>query len=61
MEHDTRAGVLKAGLAWIGVALSHLGIHTWSDVAAVLASIYSLILICDWLYKRWRRYHETNS
>ena len=46
---------IKAGLAWLGVVFSYLGIHTWSDVAAMMASIYSAFLIGDWLWKKWQR------
>lgn len=54
MEHDTKASASKAGAAWFGVFLSHLGIHSWSDLAAVLAAIYSALLICEWCWKRWK-------
>jgi len=54
MEPDTKAGMTKAGIAWAGVWLAKLGITTWSDVAAFLAALYSLILICEWLWKRLR-------
>jgi hypothetical protein len=48
-------GVVKACIAWIGVLFGKAGIHTWSDLAAVLAAIYTSILISDWLYKKWKR------
>lgn len=36
-----------------------IGITSWSDFAAFLAAIYSLILICEWLWKRFvRRFLE---
>jgi len=43
----------KLGTLWGGVALSKLGIYTWSDVAAVLAAVYSLILIGEWCWKKF--------
>lgn len=54
---DDKASVVKAGAAWGGVsiskALAMVGIATWSDFAAACAAVYSLILIFDWLRKRW--------
>lgn len=54
MEADTKSGALKAGSAWTLVGLSKVGINTWSDFAAVLAAIYTLLLIGDWFWKRWK-------
>lgn len=49
--------VLKAGVAWSGVGFSKwlesAGINSWGDFAAMMAAIYSLFLIVDWLYKKW--------
>jgi hypothetical protein len=45
----------KVVAAWLGVWLSRLGIHTWSDAAAVVATIYTLLLIADWCWKKWGR------
>ena len=57
-EHtDTKAMALKAGVAWGGTGLSYylesIGIKDWGDAAAFLAAIYSLLLICEWVYKRF--------
>jgi hypothetical protein len=46
--------VLKAVSAWGAVVLAHLGIGHWSDLAAMLASLYTFILLCEWAVKRWR-------
>lgn len=54
MDNDTAQSTVKAGIAWLGVGISHLGIHTWSDAAAVAATIYTLLLIVDWCRKKWR-------
>lgn len=35
--------------------LAAAGIGTWSDFAAALAAIYSLVLIFEWLWKRLGR------
>ena len=42
--------VLKIVTAWAAA----LGIASWSDLAALLAALYSLILICEWLWKKLR-------
>ena len=52
--------IAKVGLSWFGVFLAKLGIQTWSDVAAVVATIYTVILIADWCLKRWKRRSERN-
>jgi hypothetical protein len=53
--HDSR---LKAGAAWGGVGISKFfeafGIGSWGDLAAMLAAIYSLLLIGEWCVKKWR-------
>ncbi|HQR98169.1 MULTISPECIES: hypothetical protein [unclassified Polaromonas] len=55
--HEQNNPVLKATVAWGGVAFSKwlesVGITSWGDFAAMLAAIYSLFLILDWLYKKW--------
>ena len=33
-----------------------LGLSTWSDLAALLAAIYSLILISEWFWKKCGRH-----
>lgn len=54
--------VVKLLLAWGGVGFSKylaaIGIHSWGDVAAMLAAFYSLFLIIDWIYKKWTSRHE---
>jgi hypothetical protein len=49
---------LKAGAAWGGVGISKLleavGIGSWGDLAAMLAALYSLLLICEWGWKKWK-------
>jgi hypothetical protein len=44
----------KAGVSWVGVGLAKLGIHTWSDAAAVVATVYTLLLIGEWAWKKWK-------
>lgn len=52
VQHDVIAHV---AVAWVGVIFAKLGIHTWSDLAAVLASIYTLLMIGDWVWRKWVR------
>lgn len=57
-EHsDTKIMAAKAGAAWGGTGLSYylerVGFNDWGDVAAFLAAVYSLILIGEWVYKRF--------
>jgi len=51
--HDPR---VKLATAWGGVGVSEIlgafGINSWSDFAAMLAAIYSLILIIEWAWKK---------
>ncbi len=58
---DQKHPVLKAAFAWGGVGFSKwlesVGISSWGDFAAMLAAIYSLFLIIDWLWKKWASRH----
>jgi hypothetical protein len=49
---------IKAGAAWGGVGISKfleaIGIGSWGDFAAMLAAFYSLLLIGEWVWKKWR-------
>lgn len=49
-QHTVAHPVAKIITAWAAA----LGIASWSDVAAALAALYSLILICEWLWKKLR-------
>lgn len=40
----------KALSLWAAV-----GLTSWTDVAALLAALYSLILIGEWIWKKWVR------
>lgn len=55
---DGQAMAAKGGLAWAGTGVSFwlesLGFRDWGDVAAFLAAVYSLILIGEWLWKKWK-------
>lgn len=45
------APVTKAATA---IAAS-LTVATWTDIAAILAALYSAILIGEWVWKKWLR------
>lgn len=47
---ETVAAVAKGVTAWAAV-----GISSWHDVAAVLAAVYTALLIIEWVWKRLRR------
>lgn len=48
----------KVALVWSGFgvseALRSLGIHNWSDASGAAATALSLILICDWAWKKYK-------
>jgi hypothetical protein len=49
-EHvSVNAPVTKILSAW----LAAIGIASWSDLAAALAALYSLLLIAEWLWSRF--------
>jgi hypothetical protein len=49
---------LKAAAAWGGVGFSKflesIGVGSWGDFAAMCAAFYSLLLICEWVWKKWK-------
>jgi hypothetical protein len=57
--HDSR---LKAGAAWGGVGISKFfeafGIGSWGDFAAMCAALYSVLLIIEWVWKKWRDWRK---
>lgn len=54
----TDPNAVKAAAAWGGYSvsqvLSFFGFHSWGDFAAFCAAVYSLILIGEWLWKKWK-------
>lgn len=61
-QDGLNGGAMKAFFAWVAVGFSKLGINTWSDVAAVLAALYSLLLIIEWFRKHLKaRKNEQSS
>lgn len=61
---EGQAAMAKAGTAWGGTGiafyLERLGFSSWGDVAAFLAAVYSLILIGEWCWKKWKGRHGKN-
>ena len=55
-DQTASSAAIKAGVAWGGVAFAKLGIQTWSDVAAVMATIYTSLLIVAWVWRAVRRW-----
>ena len=55
MNQEQQSAV-KACIAWGGVGISKflesIGVASWGDFAAMLAAIYSMFLIFDWLRKK---------
>lgn len=55
---EPRQQAASAAAAWgvtgLSKGLEALGVHAWSDAAAMVATLYTLILIADWCLKKWR-------
>ena len=51
---NVEAPVVKVGSAWAAV-LAGYGITTWGDVAALLAALYTALLMGEWVWKKWIR------
>ena len=43
---------LKVTSAWIAAGFAQIGIASWGDFAAFAASIYTLCLLFEWLWKK---------
>lgn len=48
-DHGTSVQAPGAKLAGL---LALLGISSWTDAAALLAAVYSFVLICEWAWGR---------
>lgn len=51
---EAAVGAVKAGVVWAGTAAGFSGL-TWSEIAAMLAAFYSLLLIIGWFWDRFAR------
>jgi hypothetical protein len=53
---------LKAGAAWGGVGFSKflelIGVGSWVEFSAMCAAFYSLLLIGEWIWKKWRNWRK---
>lgn len=47
----TASAAAKVAAVWTGVGIGQTA-WTWADLAAILAAIYSAILISEWVWKR---------
>lgn len=59
---DGQVGSMKAATAWgatgVSIWLERIGVTSWGDVAAMLAALYSLLLIIEWLWKKLKRIRD---
>lgn len=46
-QKEAAVSGLKLGSVWAAV-----GVTSWADVAAILAAIYSGLLVCEFLWKK---------
>jgi len=55
---DGQANAAKAGGAWavtgVAVWLESIGVKNWGDAAAMLAALYSMLLIVEWFWKKFK-------
>ncbi|MCR4308361.1 MAG: hypothetical protein NUV80_07470 [Candidatus Berkelbacteria bacterium] len=49
-DMDVAAPVIKVASVWTAVAIT-----SWADFAAMLAAFYTLLLISEWLWKKFIR------
>lgn len=59
MEPETKVSIAKAFSLWLLVGVSQMTpLQAVQFVAAIGASIWSFILIGDWLWKKWKARHD---
>ena len=44
---DIQAPTIKIATSWGGVIVT-----SWNEIAAILASVYTILLISEWVWKR---------
>lgn len=58
-REDSQIILVKGGTAWGSVFfakyLEAVGINDWGDAAALMAFLYSCILIGEWVYKKLKK------
>lgn len=52
--NDTQISVAQGG-AKIASAWAAVGLTSWADVASALAALYTVILIFEWVWKKFLR------
>ncbi len=53
-EHsEAAASAAKVSAVWTGVVIGNTTL-SFADVAAILAAVYSALLIVDWFWKKWK-------
>ena len=59
VDKDSQLLMVKGAGLWGGVGLSkyltYIGINDWGDAAALMAFLYSCILIGEWIYKKVKK------
>lgn len=48
-QGSVSSGGIKFCIAWLGVCATYA--VSWQDIAGILASLYSLLMIGEWLWK----------
>lgn len=54
---DAAAATAKVATVWTGVAVGNMQ-FSFSDLAAILAAVYSALLIVDFLWKKWKAWRS---
>ena len=58
VEHsDVAASAAKVTAVWTGVAIGHTQ-FSFADLAAILAAVYSALLIIDWFWRKFKRWQS---
>lgn len=52
---DQATSVSNPVLKAVTALLAGIGVSSWSDMAALLAAVYTLCLLSEWLWKRFVR------
>lgn len=55
MSTTAQSGEIAAPGIKIVTAWGLVGVTSWADFASFLAAVYTLLLIGEWLFKKWLR------
>jgi len=62
MSDDTKAAFIKAMTSWGGVGLAKfltaIGVTSWGEFSALMASIVSVLFIIDWIVKKVKSFRR---